>query len=284
MKTESGDAKSEHRVRLDPGDINRRQEGLLRSGEQRPSSSQCSIELNTRRERALMSSYVVCGWYTPDYAGWANDLRQSLLRHGQPFELVRVESHPGEGWEATTMRKAREVLKSLDRHAGKTIIFIDVDCEVAGDLAPLTQLRGDVAFYVHPRRRRSGHTKAHIRSGTIVLKPTPEARRFVERWVDISDRPEYGDVDQDALLLSINTPGVLFEQLDVKWCYTKSDKCNGPLIIHGSASKNVAKIGTTRRRLVALANRLFRDRASRSEGSRFANRARLKAGLGEPAE
>jgi hypothetical protein len=230
-----------------------------------------------------MSSYVVCGWYTPDYAGWASDLKRSLLRHGQPFELVSVPSHAGESWEATTMRKAREVLKALDRHAGKTIIFIDVDCQVAGDLAPLTELRGDVAFYVHPRRRRSGHTKAHIRSGTIVLKPTPEARRFVERWAEISDRPEYGDVDQDALLLAINTPGVLFEQLDVKWCFTKSDKCNGPVIIHGSASKSVAKISTTKRRLVALANRVFGERAWRPKGSRPAHR-RPKEVLGQPAE
>lgn len=234
-----------------------------------------------------MSSYVVCGWYTPDYAEWASDLKRSLLRHGQPFDLVSVESKAGESWEATTLRKAREVLKALDRHAGKTIIFIDVDCQVAGDLAPLTELRGDVAFYFHPRRRRSGHTKAHIRSGTIVLKPTTEARRFVERWAEISDRPEYGDVDQDALLLAINTPGVLFEQLDVKWCFTKADKCNGPVIIHGSASKNVVKISTTKRRLVALVNRILGERARTPNWAPKASRSsyrRPKTALGEPAE
>ena len=204
-----------------------------------------------------MMPYAVCGWYTPDYQNWETKLRESLIRHAQPHDLVPVEKDPAACWEATTMRKAREVLKALNRHPAKTVIFIDVDCCVEGDLSPLTRLRADVAFFFHPRRRRSGHAKAHIRSGTMVFKPTAEARRFVERWVAISDRPEYGDVDQDALLLAIDTPGVLFEQLDVKWCCTKSDRCSSPVIVHDSASKSLPKISSSKRRLVHFAKRLF---------------------------
>lgn len=219
-----------------------------------PFPKQLIIRLSTGfREIAQITDYIVCGWYTSDYSGWASRLEQSLVQHGQPFDLVKVDKPIGEGWETTTMRKAGEVLKALDRHPSKTLIFIDVDCQIAGDLAPLSKLRGDVAFYFHPRRRRSGFTKAHIRSGTIVLRPTAEARRFVERWAEISSRAQYGDVDQDALLLAINTPCVLFEQLEVKWCFTKSDKCKTPVICHSSASKNRHKISTTKRRVVSFA-------------------------------
>jgi hypothetical protein len=51
---------------------------------------------------------------------------------------------------------------------------------VRGDLSPLSQLSGDVAFHVQTRRRRNGGVRFRLRSGTLVIKPTAAARRFVE--------------------------------------------------------------------------------------------------------
>lgn len=214
-----------------------------------------------------MNEYVVCGWYTPDYAHWADRLKGSLERFSQPYDLVQVEKPARECWEQTTLRKAREVLLAMQRNPGKTIVMLDVDCVVAGDLRPLSNLRGDLAFYFHPRRRRSGHAKTSVRSGTLVVKPTAEATRFVERWASLSERSRFGDVDQDTLLLALETAGVLFEQLDVKWCCTKSDNCESPMILHDCASRNARKISTTRRRFVSLANRIV-DHAAIGERMR----------------
>lgn len=199
-----------------------------------------------------MRDYVVCGWYTPDYAKWYERLERSLDLYDQPLDFVPVAKAPDGRWETTTMLKAGEILKAMDRNPGKTIVFIDVDCTVQGDLSPLTQLRGDVAFFINPRRKTAGHTKAHIRSGTIVLKPVPAARRFVERWAALSAEPRYGDVDQDSLMLAMDTSGVTFEQLDVRWCCTSRDACADPIIRHDSASKALPKISTTRRRVVSV--------------------------------
>lgn len=68
-----------------------------------------------------MMPYAVCGWYTPDYQNWETKLRESLIRHAQPYDLVPVEKDPAAGWEATTMRKAREVLKALNRHPARPL-------------------------------------------------------------------------------------------------------------------------------------------------------------------
>jgi len=36
-------------------------------------------------------SYIVCGWYTPDYQGWGEPLVASLETFGMAHDFVRVE-------------------------------------------------------------------------------------------------------------------------------------------------------------------------------------------------
>jgi hypothetical protein len=49
--------------------------------------------------------------------------------------------------------------------------FLDVDCEVLGDLSPLAGITGDVGFYVRTKVRRSGGMRFGARSGTVVVRP-----------------------------------------------------------------------------------------------------------------
>jgi hypothetical protein len=197
-----------------------------------------------------MVDYIVCGWFTPDYAPFADKLRANLDRLGEPHDFVPAPKRNG-GWEANTMAKAQHVLDAMDRHPGKTVIFLDVDCDVNATLAPLAQGRADLGFFVQEATRKNGRARALVRSGTLALKPT--ARLFVERWAELSCNPAYGDVDQDALTLALATPNVTFEHIDVRWCCTESDVCSNPVVMHHFASRGSAKISHTRRRLVRLA-------------------------------
>jgi hypothetical protein len=67
----------------------------------------------------------------------------------------------------------------MDRHPDEVIVWLDVDCIVHGDLSPLADNRGDVAFRMHSKFRRH-HKGARFRaqSGTMVFRPTPEARQY----------------------------------------------------------------------------------------------------------
>ena len=198
-------------------------------------------------------NWIVCGFYTPDYEQWASRLRASLFAHGASHDLVPRAKLPG-GWEANTMAKPLAVREAMSRHPDKVVIFLDVDCQVLGDLAPLARLTADVAFYVRARRRKGGGTRFGVRSGTLVLRPTDAARRFVDAWVILSEAANYGDVDQTTLMLAIGAaPGVTFEALTAKWCATEEDGVAEPVVLHDQASRDQAKVSTWQR----AARRLF---------------------------
>lgn len=194
-------------------------------------------------------SYVVCGWYTPDYAPWAEKLIASLERVGAPHDIVAVPAMSG-SWEAKTMAKPRHVLDAINRHPDRTVIFLDVDCEVRGDLSPLAGIGGDVGFHVRTKWRRSGGMRYGARSGTMVLQPTPGARRYVEAWVAAAKDAPWGDVDQTPQMVAMGRcPGTSFTMLGAEWCATVGDKVATPIIYHDSASAKVRKIGPMERRL-----------------------------------
>ena len=135
-----------------------------------------------------MGSVIVCGFYTEDYRRWLIPLVASLDRLGQAHDFVLAEK-AGAMWETNTMAKARHILAAMDRHPDEVIVWLDVDCIVHGDLSPLADIRGDVAFRMHSKFRRH-HKGARFRaqSGTMVFRPTPEARQFVEHWKRASER------------------------------------------------------------------------------------------------
>jgi hypothetical protein len=126
-----------------------------------------------------MGSVIVCGFYTEDYRRWLIPLVESLDRLGQAHDFVLAEK-AGRMWETNTMAKARHILAAMDGHPDEVIVWLDVDCIVLGDLSPLADIRGDVAFRMHSKFRRH-HKGSNFRaqSGTMVFRPTAEARRDV---------------------------------------------------------------------------------------------------------
>ena len=46
------------------------------------------------------------------------------------------------------------VLEAMDAYPGKTVILMDVDCLVRGDIEPVTQIGGDVGIVVIARNVR----------------------------------------------------------------------------------------------------------------------------------
>ncbi len=192
-------------------------------------------------------SYIVCGWYTPSYAHWLPALETSLAMVGAPHDFVQVAVTEN-GWEKTTMRKAAEVRAALDRHPNKTVIFIDVDCTVKGDLQGLASIDGDVGFYIRTRFRKNGTPKLGVRSGTLVFRPVERARRFVDAWIAEGTQAGPYSVDQDSLMVAMGrVAGLTITTIGVEYCATEGDLCPNPIIYHDRASRNVAKAGAASR-------------------------------------
>lgn len=188
------------------------------------------------------AAYVVCGWYTPDYKPWAEKLMASLDAVGAPHDIVEVEKISG-GWERQTMRKPAQVLKAIDRHPTKTILFMDVDCRAMRPLDRIADIRGDIAFHIRASHRGKGPTRFFGRSSVMVFRPTERARAFVQKWIDLGRNAPPGMVDQHTLPVAVaQTPHLLIEQLPEEYCAHIFDKVASPYIQHDNASREVRKI------------------------------------------
>jgi hypothetical protein len=200
-----------------------------------------------------MGTYVVCGWYTPDYEHYAGELRRNLDRLGEPHDVVRVDKVDG-GWERNTLEKPIQLKRALARHPGKTLIMIDVDCSVCEPLNELAnKTQGDIAVYMMAARSQRATVRIQMRSGTIVVRPTIRAEAFVENWVRISSAAPRGTIDQHTLPQAIaETSGLSVEQLDVRYCATEGDDVGAPAILHSRASRLHPKISKLMRRIYAV--------------------------------
>lgn len=203
--------------------------------------------------------YMVCGWYTPDYAKWVAPLRLSLDRVHAPHDFVCVERERG-GWELNTLRKPAMMEEAMRRHPGKTIIFLDVDAVVTGSLDELASINADIGVHFTIKVKSNGNHALFARSGTMVLKPTRMARNFVSTWRSLSSGAPFGWVDQSTLLEAVlQTPGVTIEQLDVRYCATRKDLVERPIVLHDNASAKERKVPPWLRALVGSVGRARPD-------------------------
>jgi hypothetical protein len=183
--------------------------------------------------------WLVCGYFTPDYRHWAETLAASLRSHNAPYHLFATAK--AGSWEATSRQKPTAILKAMDRYADKVIVWLDVDCQVLGDLSPLADLRADVAAYTRTRqpkwRRRQ---RFLVKSGTMVFKPTEAARAFVSEWSKNAARSQPWDADQHSLLKTFGEmSGVTFQRLPHRWCTVVGERHadGNPTIQHASAAR-----------------------------------------------
>jgi hypothetical protein len=187
--------------------------------------------------------WLVCGYFTPDYRHWAETLADSLRRHNAPYHLFATTK--AGTWEATSRQKPAAILNAMGRYPDKAIVWLDVDCQVLGDLSPLADLRADVAAYTRTRqpkwRRRQ---RFLVKSGTMVFKPTEAARAFVGEWSRNAARGQPWDSDQHSLLKTFGEMcDVTFQRLPHTWCTVVGERHAGgsPIIEHASAAREHTK-------------------------------------------
>jgi hypothetical protein len=165
------------------------------------------------------STYVVCGFYTPDYHRWLPELIESLIAWEAPYHFVRVPKARG-GWEANTMSKPQHILTAMDWHPDQVIIWLDVDCVVYGDLSPLADTRADVSFRMHSKYRRwrkGTRFRCTKRDhGVRANARGPAVRRALE---EASERAPYGEIDQSSQVVAMAMSiGTTFAPLPLIYC------------------------------------------------------------------
>lgn len=186
------------------------------------------------------NEFVACGWFTPDYSHWAAPLKTQLEERGIHHDFVSADKQQG-GWELNTLAKASHVLAAMDRHPGKTILFLDVDCQIIGtrtDIDKIVNISGDTAFFARIKLRHTGKPVFSPRSGTMVFRPTANARNLVEEWVATSRTASRYAVDQDSLVAAVGrVPNLSITLLGIEACAAVNDEVTSPVILHNIASE-----------------------------------------------
>jgi hypothetical protein len=206
------------------------------SAENRPDKAAAPLTGGTH------AGWIVRGWFTDDpvYRSLAQQLAASLERVGAPYHLACVPKAP-RGWEANTMQKPVQALAALDRHPGRTVVFMDVDFTATGDLCWLADTNADITLQMGVKRRRSGLTQMGISSRVVVMRPTPPARDFVTTWCRHSTTSRvFGDTDEATLKLTMGTThGWLIGAID-------KDRLHGCLTHHWASRMGTRMLGPIR--------------------------------------
>jgi hypothetical protein len=126
-------------------------------------------------------TWIIIGWFTPDYRHWAERLAKSLAPRGVAYHLLAKEK-PAAGWGAATRRKPDIALEALALYPGKTVVLLDVDAEAIGALDGLGDIAGDVSAFLKAKTNRKGVTTLMLSTRVLALRPTPATTRLLEAW------------------------------------------------------------------------------------------------------
>jgi hypothetical protein len=94
-------------------------------------------------------------------------------------------------------------------------------------------------------RRHHKGTRFRAQSGTMVFRPTLEARQFVEHWKQASERAPYGEIDQSSQVVAMaQSIGTTFVPLPLIYCVNPDErgKVPGVVVQHDSAAVHFPKV------------------------------------------
>ena len=164
----------------------------------------------------------------------------NLEKHGQPHDFVPVQNERLD-WESNALLNPEHIMDAIDRHRDKTIIWLDVDCTVHGDLSPLVELPGDIGLRYYIKHRKGRSLILSVQSGTMVIKPTKDAYRLIHAWYERCWSATVGEYDEATLTQAIvNTLGGV--AITLRWVSCGYRRAADPIIVHARACLDTPKV------------------------------------------
>lgn len=223
--------------------------------------------------RGMPNDWLVIGWFTPDYKALANDFAGNLSEYGAPLHLW-LRPKLVDGWN--TSQKPDVVLTAMDAYPGKTLVLMDVDCIVQGDIAPVTNgISGDVGITVFARnvpgrmdrRLRVGadrcwrhHIAVECSSRVVVFKPTAGARAFALAWRHVIATSHVNHDEHSMVWAYLLRPDVSFTFIDIRYSGRDVGQVPDAVICHDSEHNkiNAARCSGLQEMLKGLERRYLR--------------------------
>jgi hypothetical protein len=190
--------------------------------------------------------FVICSFYTLDYAESAMRLRASLDRFGLEYRLQKIEHKTRDyaDWQKRTFFKADFVKNMLEQYPDKDIIWMDADSEVMQYPELFGNIPGNLAARIYQGRK--------LVSSTVYFKNCPEIKGIVDEWIELNAKPrEKFECQREQMNLQevieradgkvkfVNLPkeyGHIFDDVD---------KCEKPVIVQWQASRKFREVKCT---------------------------------------
>jgi hypothetical protein len=169
----------------------------------------------------------------------------------------------------------------MKAYPDKTLVLMDLDCIVSDSVSPVANIRGDVGITIIARnvpgrldrrwrvgadRRWRHYLAVEASSRVVVFGPTPGAQQFAEAWRDQVATSHVNHDEHSQIWAFLNSPGVRFDFIPVKYSGREVGQIEGAVIAHDSAH-NKLKIKSQRGLsgfLKALERRFFRTGRTRA--------------------
>jgi hypothetical protein len=164
--------------------------------------------------------WIVCGWFTPNYRSLAEKFAANLAQYDAAFHLW-AKQMPTPAWNA--LAKPSVVLQTMDAYPSKTVILMDVDCTICGEIAPITSFTGDVSLTIKARHVRlvRGFQKRitfKTSSRVVVFHPTDGAKAFATDWERLCKASSCADADETNMAwVYLSRPDICYHHLDPRY-------------------------------------------------------------------
>lgn len=190
-----------------------------------------------------MNPVVVSFFAGPGYAAHADALRASCDLWGLEHDIREV---PDLGsWAAMCRAKPAHIRDMVaGAHAGREVLWVDADARIVDDPRAVEDPgEWDVGILRWPARGRGG---AGWAPGTVAVRPTPGAFRFLDRWADLCEVAPEGQSDKDVVGQALMEAAPLVWDLPPALCYVHDLSRElwpevSPVVLHLQASRKLAR-------------------------------------------
>ncbi|WP_414462371.1 hypothetical protein [Hyphomicrobium sp. DY-1] len=204
-------------------------------------------------------AHIVIGFYTPNYERLAVAFAKNLDQHAIPHHLYAV---PASAWNNAILLKPQIIKRALQDFPGKTVVLMDIDCNLLGPIAPVVGFHGDISLYMgvryHPKARKKSLRLRVLPSSRVILcHNTPNTNALIDTWQRLcaDQDPARPEKDDEQLLMEAigTTHGLALNILDKR--YSGRDPLDAPkdaVITHYSAHDSFRTANEPRRQIKHL--------------------------------
>jgi hypothetical protein len=205
---------------------------------------------------------VVTGWFTPDYRPLAERFAANLTQYNAPYHLWAKPKLDGLSRLERILLKPAIVLETMAAYPGKTVILMDTDCVIQGDISPMAQFPEDVGITVFtgeiPRRRTDWRIWLGTSTRVLVFRPTDAAQSLARKWAE-NVKTHGGHEERCMALAFLSSPSVRFHYMDLTYSGREITDLPDAVVGHDSRLHGQAKPKSGIRRLLTLLEKPFRS-------------------------